>query len=77
MSRKPFDGKFSKDLHILNRTTKGESYLGDYPKLHKKLKKYFEQQNIEFCGEPETDNLYLIDLIREELQNSEKALTHS
>ena len=67
MSKKPFEGKFSKDLYILTCATKGELYLGDYPKLVKKLKKYFEQQNIEFCDEPETDNLYLLDLIKEEL----------
>lgn len=67
MTKKPFEGKFSKDLYILNCATKGEVYLGDYPKLLKKLKKYFEQQDIEFCGEPESDNLYLLDLIKEEL----------
>lgn len=67
MSKKPFEGKFSKDLYILTCATKGKLYLGDYPKLVKKLKKYFEQQNIEFCDEPETDNLYLLDLIKEEL----------
>lgn len=67
MSKKPFEGKFSKDLYILTCATKGELYLGDYPKLVKKLKKYYNQQGIEFYDEPESDNLYLLDLIKEEM----------
>lgn len=70
MTRKPFDGKFSKDIHILTRATNGEAYLGDYPKLTKKLKRYFTEQysDIQFYNEPESDNLYLLDLIRNELK---------
>lgn len=68
MTKKPFDGKFSKDIYTLTRATRGEVYLGDYPKLVKKLKKYFaEVSNAEFYDEPESDNLYLLDLIKEEL----------
>jgi hypothetical protein len=69
MTKKPFDGKFNKDLHILTRATRGEVYLGNYPKLIKKIKKHFLETfpDIEFCNEPESDNLYLLDLIKEEL----------
>jgi hypothetical protein len=70
MTTKPFDGKFSKDLHILTCATKGEVYLGEYPKLVKKLKRYFTERysDVEFYNEPESDNLYLLDLIRNELK---------
>jgi hypothetical protein len=72
MTKKPFDGKFSKDLHILTRATKGEAYLGDYPKLVKKIKRHFLDTcpDVEFYDEPESDNLYLLDLIREELNSN-------
>ena len=68
MSKKPFDGQFRKDIYILHRATKGEVYLSDYPKLSKKIKKYYEGQGIEFYDDPESDNLYLLDLIKDELK---------
>jgi hypothetical protein len=68
MTQKAFNRKFAKDMSIITQATKGEVYLGSYNKLVKKLKKYFiQEQGAQFYDEAESDNLYLLELIRTEL----------
>lgn len=69
MTTKSFDSKFRKDLFTLNRAANREVILPiDYPKLYKKVKKYFEAEGIEFYNEIEADYEYILSLITEELK---------
>lgn len=68
MTQKAFNRKFAKDMSIITQATRGEVYLGDYTKLVKKLKKYFiQEQSAQFYDEAESDNLYLLELIKAEI----------
>jgi hypothetical protein len=70
MSKKSFDVLFRKDMAVLERAVYRAVDLDyEYPKLYKKVKKYFQQQEeIEFYDEPEADYEEILSLIREKLK---------
>ncbi len=70
MSKKTFDVQFRKDKTILERAANRFVDLDyDYPKLYKKVKKYFQtQEGVEFYNEPEADYEAVLSLISEKLQ---------
>lgn len=69
MTTKTFQSQFRKDLYILTRAANSEVDLEyGYPKLFKKVKKYFVNQGVEFYDDPETDYRYILSLIGEELK---------
>tara|TARA_B100000965_G_C19555428_1_gene741960 strand:- start:298 stop:510 length:213 start_codon:yes stop_codon:yes gene_type:complete len=61
--------KFKKDLRTLESAVKKEIFLDvKNPKLYKKVKKYYEREEIVvFTGEPLEDYDILMDVIAEDL----------
>jgi hypothetical protein len=70
MSKKTFDVLFRKDKTTLERAANRYVDLDyDYPKLYKKVKKYFEnQEGVVFYNEPDADYEVILSLISEKLQ---------
>ena len=69
MSNKPFEAQFRKDIDLLTRAVYRVIDLDfDQPKVYKKVKKYFQNQGIEFYDEPEADYELVLSLLREELK---------
>tara|TARA_B100000287_G_scaffold264111_1_gene248540 strand:- start:56 stop:274 length:219 start_codon:yes stop_codon:yes gene_type:complete len=65
--------KFKKDLQTLRSAANKEIYLDvKNPKLYKKVKKYYEREElIEFTGDALEDYDILMDIILEDLQSVE------
>ena len=65
--------KFKKDLQTLRSAAHKEIYLDvKNPKLYKKVKKYYEREElIQFTGEPLEDYDILMEVIAEDLQSVE------
>ena len=62
--------KFRKSVGILVSTVtdnKGLLYHTQ-PKLYKKLFKFYEEQGVEFTGDPSDDYRLIMELLREDLQ---------
>ena len=61
--------KFRKDISTLRAAANKEIFLDvKYPKLYKKVKKYYEKEGtVEFTGEPLEDYDILMDVIAEDL----------
>lgn len=69
MSSKSFESTFRKSLYILQRAVNREVDLDyDYPKVYKKVKKFYESNGVEFYDEPEADYEAVLALIAEDLQ---------
>lgn len=69
MSNKSFETTFRKSLYILERAANREIDLDyDYPKIYKKVKKFYENNGVEFYDEPEADYEAILALIAEELE---------
>jgi hypothetical protein len=61
--------KFKKDLPTLRSAANGEFYLDvKNPKLFKKVRKYYENDGVEFSGDPLDDYDILIDCLNEDLE---------
>ena len=61
--------KFKKDLTTLRSAANGEFYLDvKNPKLFKKVRKYYENDGVEFSGDPLDDYDILIDCLNEDLE---------
>ncbi|MDB4631297.1 hypothetical protein OAF61_02255 [Pseudomonadales bacterium] len=64
--------KFKKDLPTLRSAAKGEFFLDvRNPKLFKKVRKYYENDGVEFSGDPLDDYDILIDCLNEDFQTVE------
>lgn len=70
MSKKSFDVLFRKDMAVLERAAYRAVDLDyEYPKLYKKVKKYFQnQEGVVFYDEPEADYEAVLSLISEKLK---------
>jgi hypothetical protein len=61
--------KFKKDLSTLRAASTGEIFLDvKNPKLFKKVRKYYENDGVEFSGDPLDDYDILIDCLNEDLE---------
>ena len=57
--------KFKKDLQTLEGAAKGDFFLDvKNPKLFKKVRKFYENDGVEFSGDPLDDYDILIDYIK-------------
>jgi len=64
--------KFKKDLPTLRSAANGEFFLDvRNPKLFKKVRKYYENDGVEFSGDPLDDYDILIDCLNEDFQTVE------
>ena len=64
--------KFKKDLPTLRSAANGEFFLDvKNPKLFKKVRKYYENDGVEFSGDPLDDYDILIDCLNEDFQTVE------
>lgn len=69
MSNSSFQSKFRKSIYILTRAANREIDLEyDQPKLFKKIKKFYEEQGVEFYHEPEADYELILGLLCDDLQ---------
>lgn len=60
--------KFKKDVTTLRAAVEGDFYLDvRNPKLYKKVRKYYQNEGIEFSGDPLDDYDILIDAIAGDL----------
>ena len=61
--------KFKKDISTLRAAADGEIFLDvKNPKLFKKVRKYYENDGVEFSGDPLDDYDILIDCLNEDLE---------
>ena len=61
--------KFKKDISTLRGAAKGDFFLDvKNPKLFKKVRKYYENDGVEFSGDPLDDYDILIDCLSEDLE---------
>jgi|TARA_R100000455_G_scaffold21987_1_gene11292 hypothetical protein len=61
--------KFKKDLQTLEGAANGDFFLDvKNPKLFKKVRKFYENDGVEFSGDPLDDYDILIDCIAEDLE---------
>lgn len=71
MSTKSFDSAFRKSQYILQRAVNREVDLEyDYPKIYKKVKKYYQNNGVQFYDDQEADYELIIELIAEDLKLS-------
>ncbi len=61
--------KFKKDVTTLRAAVEGDFYLDvRNPKLYKKVRKYYQNEGVEFSGDPLDDYDILIDAIAGDLE---------
>lgn len=61
--------KFRKSIYTLTRAVNREIDLEyDQPKLYKKIKKFYQEQGVEFYQESEADYELILSLLCEDLQ---------
>ena len=61
--------KFMKDLSTLRGAANGDFYLDvKNPKLFKKVRKFYENDGVEFSGDPLDDYDILIECLAEDLE---------
>jgi|TARA_E500000318_G_scaffold32926_1_gene32580 hypothetical protein len=66
--------KFKKDIATLRSAVEGEFYLDvKNPKLYKKVRKFYENDGVDFSGDPLDDYDILIDCIAKDLESVEVA----
>ena len=64
--------KFKKDISTLRSAANGEFFLDVmYPKLYKKVRKFYEKDGVEFSGDPLDDYDILLDCISQDLETIE------
>jgi hypothetical protein len=69
MSDFSLTSKFRKSIYTLTRAANREIDLEyDQPKLFKKVKKFYEEQGVEFYQESEADYELILSLLCEDLQ---------
>ena len=63
--------KFKKDLQTLREASNGDYYLDvRNPKLYKKVRKYYQNEGVEFSGDPLDDYEIIIDYLSEDLETN-------
>lgn len=68
MSEQSFESKFRKSIYILTRAANREVDLEyDYPKIYKKVKRFYKEQGVHFYNEPEADYEMILSLLSEDL----------
>ena len=61
--------KFKKDITTLRSAVEGDFFLDvRNPKLYKKVRKYYQNEGVEFSGDPLDDYEILIDYLSEDLE---------
>tara|TARA_B100000131_G_scaffold148305_1_gene144102 strand:+ start:972 stop:1172 length:201 start_codon:yes stop_codon:yes gene_type:complete len=61
--------KFKKDITTLRSAVEGDFFLDvRNPKLYKKVRKYYQNEGVEFSGDPLDDYDILIDYLTEDLE---------
>ena len=66
--------KFKKDVHTLRSAANGEIFLDvKNPKLFKKVRKFYENNDVIFSGDPLDDYEILIDCLVADLETVEVA----
>jgi len=64
--------KFKKDLHTLRGAADGDYFLDvKNPKLYKKIRRYYQNEGVDFSGDPLDDYDILMDLVFADLAKSE------
>lgn len=64
--------KFKKDLQTLRGAANNEFFLDvKNPKLYKKVRRYYQNEGIDFSGDPLDDYDMLMDRVYSELNNEE------
>ena len=64
--------KFKKDITTLRSAVNGDFFLDvKNPKLFKKVRKFYENDGVDFSGDPLDDYDILIDCLSEDLKSSE------
>jgi hypothetical protein len=64
--------KFKKDITTLRSAVNGDFFLDvKNPKLFKKVRKFYENDGVDFSGDPLDDYDILIDCLAEDLKSSE------
>jgi hypothetical protein len=64
--------KFKKDLQTLRGAANNEFFLDvKNPKLYKKIRRYYQNEGIDFSGDPLDDYDMLMDRVYSELNNEE------
>ena len=64
--------KFKKDLQTLRAAANGDIYLDvKNPKLYKKVKRYYNNEGVEFTQDPGEDYEILMDCIFQDLEAAE------
>jgi len=64
--------RFKKDITTLRSAVEGDFFLDvKNPKLFKKVRKYYENDGVEFSGDPLDDYDILIECLTEDLQTAE------
>jgi len=71
MSSTKFYSKFKSDLRKLTDAIEGQVALDlDYPKLYRKLTRYYEDQGIQLYQDPEDDYNVILDQVEADLLES-------
>ena len=66
--------KFKKDIQTLRSAANGEIFLDvKNPKLYKKVRKFYENNDVVFSGDPLDDYEILIDCLVSDLETAEVA----
>ena len=61
--------KFKKDISTLRSAASGDFFLDvRNPKLYKKVRKYYQNEGVEFSGDPLDDYEILIEYLSEDLE---------
>ena len=61
--------KFKKDISTLRAAVTGDFFLHVIkPKLYKKVRKYYQNEGVEFSGDPLDDYEILIEYLSEDLE---------
>jgi hypothetical protein len=69
MSDQSLESKFRKSIYTLTRAANREVDLEfDYPKIYKKVKRFYEDQGYTFYNESEADYEMLLSLLCEDLK---------
>tara|TARA_R100000008_G_scaffold974_1_gene798 strand:- start:791 stop:1009 length:219 start_codon:yes stop_codon:yes gene_type:complete len=64
--------KFKKDLQTLRGAADGDYFLDvKNPKLYKKIRRYYQNEGVDFSGDPLDDYDILMDLVFADLAKSE------
>ena len=71
MSRASFRSKFRSNLSVLRQAVEGQIDLDhQYPKIYRKVYRYYQDAGIQLYNEPEDDYEIVLDCIAEDLESA-------